>query len=106
MSCPNTVTVSRGNTFACTFTWTPGASCPANLLTTTITSTFEDKQFNQYAMTITKAGDGLSFTVAYTGSTADWAIGLGRWDIKFVFPGSTVSRSEIFRVSVIESVTV
>ena len=57
-------------------------------------------------MTITKAGDGLSFTVAYTGSTADWAIGLGRWDIKFVFPGSTVSRSEIFRVSVIESVTV
>ena len=106
MSCPNTVTVSRGNTFACTFTWTPGASGPANLLTTTITSTFEDKQFNQYAMTVTKAGDGLSFTVAYTGSTADWAIGVGRWDIKFVFPGSTVSRSEIFRVNVIDSVTV
>ena len=106
MSCPNTVTVSRGNTFACTFTWTPGASGPANLLTTTITSTFEDKQLNQYAMTVTKAVDGLSFTVAYTGSTADWAIGVGRWDIKFVFPGSTVSRSEIFRVSVIESVTV
>jgi hypothetical protein len=106
MSCPNTVTVSRGNTFACTFTWTPGASGPANLLTTTITSTFEDKQFNQYAMTITKAGDGLSFTVAYTGSTADWAIGVGRWDIKFVFSGGTVSRSQIFRVNVIDSVTV
>ena len=106
MSCPNTVTVSRGNTFACTFTWTPGASGPANLLTTTITSTFEDKQFNQYAMTITKAGDGLSFTVAYTGSTADWAIGVGRWDIKFAFSGSSISRSEIFRVNVIASVTV
>ena len=106
MSCPNTVTVSRGNTFACTFTWTPGASGPANLLTTTITSTFEDKQFNQYAMTVTKAVDGLSFTVAYTGSTADWAIGVGRWDIKFAFSGSSISRSEIFRVNVIDSVTV
>ena len=105
MSCPNTVTISKGNTFACTFTWTPGASGPADLLTTTLSSTFEDKQLNQYAMTVTKAIDGLSFTVTYPGSTADWAIGLGRWDIKFVFPGSTVSRSEVFRVLVIDSVT-
>lgn len=105
MSCPNTVTISKGNTFACTFTWTPGTTGPADLLTTTLSSTFEDKQLNQYAMTVTKAVDGLSFTVTYAGSTADWAIGLGRWDIKFVFPGSTVSRSEIFRVNVIDSVT-
>lgn len=105
MSCSNTVTISRGNTFACTFTWTPGASGPANLLTTTLSSTFEDKQFNQYAMTVTKAGDGLSFTVAYPGDTSSWAIGSGRWDIKLVFPGSTVSRTEIFRVNVIDSVT-
>lgn len=105
MSCPNTVTISRGNTFACTFTWTPGETGPADLLTTTLTSTFEDKQFNQYDMTVTKAVDGLSFTVAYSGDTSNWAIGLGRWDIKFVFPGSTVSRSEIFRVNVIDSVT-
>ena len=54
---------------------------------------------------MTKAIDGLSFTVTYPGDTANWAIGLGRWDIKFVFPGSTVSRSEIFRVNVIDSVT-
>lgn len=105
MSCPNTVTISKGNTFACTFTWTPGETGPADLLTTTLTSTFEDKQFNEYDMTVTKALDGLSFTVAYSGDTSNWAIGLGRWDIKFVFPGSTVSRSEIFRVNVIESVT-
>ena len=105
MSCSNTVTVSRGNTFACTFTWTPGATGPADLLTTTLSSTFEDKGLNEYAMTVTKAVDGLSFTVSYAGDTADWAIGLGRWDIKFVFPGSTVSRSEIFRVNVIDSVT-
>ena len=107
MSCTNQVTVSQGNTFACTFTWTPGATGPANLLATTITSTLEDRDSASYPMTITVAGDGLSFTVAYTaGSTANWAIGLGRWDIKFVFPGSTVSRTEIFRVNVIDSVTV
>jgi hypothetical protein len=57
-------------------------------------------------MTVTKAGDGLSFTVAFSGDTSSWAIGTGRWDIKFVFPGSTVSRTELFRVNVIDSVTV
>ncbi len=106
MTCPNTVTVSQGNSFACTFTWTPGASGPANLLATTITSTLEDRDGAAYPMTITVAGDGLSFTVAYTaGSTANWALGLAKWDIKFVFPGATISRTEIFRVSVIDSVT-
>jgi len=107
MTCSNTVTVSQGNTFACTFTWTPGVDGPANLLTTTLSSTFEDRQGNVYPMTVTKAGDGLSFTVAYTaGSTADWALGVGRWDIKFAFSSTSISRSEIFRVNVIDSVTV
>lgn len=105
MSCSNTVTISQGNTFACTFTWTPGASGPADLLTTTLSSTLKDAQQNEYDMTVTKAIDGLSFTVAYAGDTSDWALGLAKWDIKFVFPGSTVSRSEIFRVNVIDSVT-
>jgi len=107
MSCSNTVNVSQGNTFACTFSWTPGTSGPANLTATTISSSLEDRDGNVYPMTITKAGDGLSFTVAYTaGSTSSWALGLGKWDIKFVFPGSTISRSEILRVNVIDSVTV
>jgi hypothetical protein len=102
----NSVTVSQGNTFACTFVWTPGATGPANLLSTTLTSTVEDRCGNQYPLTVTKALDGLSFTVAYAGDTADWPLGWANWDIKFVFPGSTVSRSEIFRVNVIDSVTV
>ena len=105
MSCSNTVTLSRGNTFACTFTWTPGATGPADLLTTTISSSLEDRQMNVYGMTVTKAVDGLSFTVAYSGDTSSWAIGTARWDIKFVFPGDTISRTEIFRVNVIDSVT-
>ena len=101
----DTVTLSQGNTFAATFSWTPGTTGPANLLATTLTSTVEDKCGNAYELTITKAGDGLSFTVAYPGSTADWALGLGRWDIKFAFPGGGISRTEVFRVQVIDSVT-
>ena len=106
MTCSNTVTVSQGNTFACTFTWTPGVDGPANLLTTTLTSSFEDRDGNVYPMTVTKAVDGLSFTVTYTGDTSNWAIGLGKWDIKFAFSSTSISRSEIFRVNVIDSVTV
>lgn len=106
MSCSNTVTISQGNTFACTFAWTPGTSGPANLLTTTLTSTVEDRAGKTYPLTITKALDGLSFTVTYPGDTSSWSVGLGKWDIKFVFPGDTVSRTEIFRVNVIDSVTV
>jgi hypothetical protein len=101
----NTVTISQGNTFACSFVWTPGPSGPANLLTTTLTSTFEDKCGNQYPLTVTKALDGLSFIVSYPGDTADWSVGLGRWDIKFAFSSTSISRTEIFRVQVIESVT-
>ena len=100
----DTVQFTRGNTFACTFSWTPGATGPANLLTTTLSSTLQDKCGGEYAMTVTKALDGLSFTCSYPGSTADWALGLGRWDIKFVFP-SGVSHSDVFRVNVVESVT-
>jgi hypothetical protein len=101
-----TVTLSQGNTFACSFVWTPGTTGPANLLTTALSSTVEDKCGNTYELTITKALDGLSFTVAYIGDTSNWALGLGKWDIKFVFPGSTISRTELFRVNVIDSVTV
>ena len=105
MSCSNTVTVSQGNSFACTFIWTPGATGPANLLTTTLSSTFEDREGNAYPLTVEKSVNGLSFTVYYEGDTSSWAIGLGRWDIKFVFGPDSISRSEIFRVNVIDSVT-
>ncbi len=101
----DTVTLSQGNSFAAVFSWTPGATGPANLTSTTITSTFEDKCGNAYDLTVTKAIDGLSFTVAYPGSTSDWALGLGRWDIKFVFSPGAISRTEVFRVQIIDAVT-
>lgn len=105
MSCPNTVTISQGNTFACVFSWTPGESGPADLLTTTLTSTVEDRAGRTYDLTVTKSVDGLSFTTAYDGSTSGWALGLGRWDIKFVFPGDAITRSEVFRINVVDAVT-
>ncbi len=105
MSCQTTVTLSQGNSFAATFSWTPGDTGPANLLTTTLTSTFEDRAGKSYDLTVTKALDGLSFTVAYPGSTSDWALGLGRWDIKFVFSPGSISRTEVFRVQIIDAVT-
>jgi len=105
MTCSNSVTISQGNSFACVFSWTPGTSGPANLLTTTLTSTFEDRDGKSYDLTVVTAVDGLSFTVSYPGDTADWAIGLGRWDIKFAFSSTSISRTEIFRVNVIDSVT-
>lgn len=105
MSCSNTVNISQGNTFAATFTWTPGETGPVNLTATTITSVVEDRAGKTHELTIVKALDGLSFTVVYPGDTSTWAIGLGRWDIKFVFPGDTVSRTEVFRVNVIDAVT-
>lgn len=106
MSCSNTVTLSQGNSFACSFVWTPGTTGPADLTTTTITSSLEDRQMNVYDMAVTKAVDGLSFTVVYSGDTSNWAIGTARWDIKFAFSASSISRTEIFRVNVIDSVTV
>lgn len=102
----NTATIGQGNTFACTFAWTPGAAGPANLLATTISSSIETRcGETKYDLTVTKAVDGLSFTVSYPPGTSDWAVGQYNWDIKFVFPGSTVSRTELFRVNVIDTVT-
>lgn len=101
----NTAYFQRGNSFAATFGWTPGATGPANLLATTLTSVIKDKCGTEYALTVTKAGDGLSFTVTYPGSTYDWELGQHSWDIKFVFPGSPVSHSEMFRVIVEDTVT-
>lgn len=101
----NTAYFQQGNTFACTFAWTPGETGPANLLATTLSSVIKDKCGTEYPLTIVKAVDGLSFVVSYAGSTADWELGPYRWDIKFVFPSGT-SHSELFRVIVEETVTV
>jgi hypothetical protein len=100
----NTAYFQQGNTFACTFAWTPGATGPANLLATTLSSTLRDRCGTEYELTVTKAGDGLSFTCTYPGSTSDWEIGQYAWDIKFVFPSGT-SHSELFRVIVEQTIT-
>jgi hypothetical protein len=101
----NTANFSRGDTFGCSWTWTPGAGQPANLIGTTITSTLRDHCGDEYAMTVTLAGNGLSFTTNYPGDTSDWALGQANWDIRFVFPGSPTTHSTIFRVIIEQTIT-
>jgi FlaG/FlaF family flagellin (archaellin) len=103
MSC-NTATFKRGTTFSATVTYTPAAGGPANLSSSTVTSSIKDAGGAEYDLTITIAGGGLSFTAVYAGSTSAWALGNAKWDIKFVTAGSTFY-SETLRLSVIEQVT-
>jgi hypothetical protein len=101
----NTATIGQGDTFACTFSWTPGETGPANLLATTLTSSIENRcGTTKYDLTVTKALDGLSFTVTYPPGTSDWEVGPYNWDIKFVFPTGT-SHCQTFRINVIDTVT-
>lgn len=100
-----TISIKQGTTFACSAQWTPGDDGPANLIGTTIASSVEDACGNVYPLTVSIAIDGLSFTMLYPGSTASWADGLGKWDIKFTYPtGSTFS--DTLRVKVMPPVTV
>ena len=104
MTCSTSVTFKRGTTFAGTVTYTPEAGGPANLLSTTVTSSIIDAGNNTYPTTITMAGDGLSFVASYSPTSA-WIIGSARWDIKFAY-GTTVFYSETMRLNIIDQVTV
>jgi hypothetical protein len=104
MTCSTSVTFKRGTTFAGTVTYTPETGGPANLLTTTVTSSIIDASNQVYPCTITMAVDGLSFVASYS-PTANWSLGSARWDIKFTY-GTTVFYSETMRLNVIDQVTV
>jgi hypothetical protein len=100
-----TVTFKRGTTYAATVTYNPSAGAPANLLTTTVTSDIIDSAGVVYPCTITMAVDGLSFVASLPASTtAGFALGNARSDIKFV-GGGTVYYSTTFRLSIIDQVT-
>lgn len=101
----NTASFSRGDSFGCTWVWTPGEGEPADLLGTVITSTIRDHCANEYNLVVTIAEDGLSYTTIYDGDTSDWAIGLASWDMRFVFSGSPTTHSVIFRVNVAHTIT-
>lgn len=105
MSC-NTVTFKRGTNFGSTTVFTPEAPPAIQTLSgVTVTSTIVDADRNEYDLTVVVAGDFLSFTANYSGSTAGWAIGTARWDIKFT-QGTTVFYSDTMRLDIIGQVTV
>jgi len=103
MSC-NTVTFKRGSSFSASMVWNPEPGGIANLIGVTVTSTIIDAQQNEYALNATVAVDGLSVAFVYPGSTAAWAIGTAKWDIKFL-NGGTVFYSETMRIDLIGQVT-
>jgi hypothetical protein len=91
--------VTKPGTFSVTYTYTPGAGDPANLSTITLTAGFRDSNRGYHPLTLTKAGDNLSFTI--TSDTADWATGQGVFDVKlqaggviWFFPKTLVTVSE------------
>jgi hypothetical protein len=98
------VTFKRGTSFAGTVTYTPDAGGPATITSVTITSTIITTDGTEYPCTITKAQNGLSFTVRYTGDSGSWALGTARWDIKFINAGA-VFYSETMRLNIIDQVT-
>lgn len=105
MSC-NTVTFKRGTNFGSSSVFTPEAPPAIQTLSgVTVTSTIVDADRNEYDLTVVVAGDFLSFTANYSGSTAGWAIGTARWDIKFT-QGTTVFYSDTMRLDIIGQVTV
>jgi hypothetical protein len=101
----NSVTFKRGTTYSATVTYTPAMGGPANLLSTTVTSTIVDFVNNAYPCTIVIANDGLSFVASLPATTTSvFALGLARSDIKFVYGGTTFF-SDTFRLNIIEQVT-
>jgi hypothetical protein len=103
MSC-TTVTFKRGTSFAASTVWNPETGGLANLIGVMVTSSIIDADRNEFDLAVVVAGSGLSFTATYAGSTADWAVGTARWDIKFSNGGS-VFYSETMRIDVIGQVT-
>lgn len=101
----STANFSRGDSFGCTWTWTPSVGEPANLLDTTISSVIKDHCGTEYALTVEIAEDGLSFTTIYDGDTSDWGLGQANWDIRFVFDGNPIAHSIKFRVMVEDTIT-
>jgi hypothetical protein len=104
MSC-NTVTFKRGTSFEASVVYAPEVGGLANLIGVTVTSTIIDADRNEFDLTVTVAGDGLSFTAVYPGDTGSWGIGTARWDIKFL-NNDSVFYSDTMRLDVIGQVTV
>ena len=91
--------VTKPGTFSVTYAYTPGAGDPANLSTITVTAGLRDSNRGYHPLTVTKAGDNLSFTL--TSDTADWSAGQAVFDVKlqtggviWFFPKTLVTISE------------
>jgi hypothetical protein len=102
MSC-NVPSIKKGTTFNAVVTYTPETGWPANLLGYDVKSSVMDSRNVRYALTVTVALDGLSFTCNYP-NTNDWHIGTANWDV--IWTDGTVSfGSDIQQLTVINNIT-
>lgn len=95
----------REATFLATVTYAPDPGGLPNLIGCTVTSSILDSGRNRYPLTVTLAGDGLSFTCeADSANTATWDTGDAQWDIRFEI-GGIVFYSQTIMLTVASQVT-
>lgn len=98
-------TFKRGGTFTATVTYTPETGGLADLLGSTITSDIKDSAGVYHSLSTSLDVTGLIITISDPyGSTAEWATGEAKWDIR-VSEGGVVFYSQTIAFTVIPAVT-
>ena len=96
----------RGGTFTATVTYTPEAGGLANLTGTTITSDILDSAGVVSNLTTSLDGTGLIITITEpAGSSAEWATGPAKWDIRVELNTGVVIYSSTVTFTVIPAIT-
>jgi hypothetical protein len=72
--------ITKEATFSISYAYVPGASDPATLAGITITSGLIDGAGAYHPLTVTKAGDNMSFTLS--SDTDTWAVGQATYDVR------------------------
>ncbi len=74
----------------------------------TVTCTVENKRSavrSNLSVSITDAANGMFELSATAAETAAWTVGLYKTDIRFVWPATDVSSSDVFNFQIVETVT-
>ena len=102
MSC-NVPDIKKGTTFNAVVTYTPETGWPANLLGYNVLSSVMDSRGVKYALNVTVANNGLSFTCNFP-NTDKWHPGTANCDV--IWTNGTISfGSNIQQLNVINNIT-
>jgi hypothetical protein len=70
----------KDSTFSVSYAYAPGAGDPATLSGITLTAGLVDGAGAYHPLTVTKAGDNMSFTLS--SDTTAWALGQATYDVR------------------------